>query len=239
MGLAMRIGGTGATLPEDSSEKARHVRALRVPNGAASLGGPDAARGIDVELWGLDAVMVGTPTRPDAPVELVRASADEPGTLRFDVPAPLLALGPGKTFTIVLERPRSDPSPAPVAQGFDSALPDGPTPPLTDVTHRAGLHFAHLEGPREQLDIRPTMGPGAAWGDLDRDGLLDLVVLKGGGRPEAPLPDRVWLGGEHGNFTDATAGPPPATRDGRVERRHAPRPLLRQLRPGPPLPRQG
>ena len=206
LGLAMRIGGTGTTLSEASGEKTRHVRALCVPNGAASLGGPDAARGIDVELCDLDAIMVGTPTRPDATVELVCSSADEPGTLRFDVPAPLLAPGPGKTFTVVLERPRSDASAAPITQIFDSTLPGGPTPPLTDVTHSAGLHFAHLEGPREQLDIRPTMGPGAAWGDLDGDGLLDLVVLQGGGRSEcAPLPDRVWLGGEHGHFTDVTA----------------------------------
>jgi hypothetical protein len=41
---------------------------------------------------------------------------------------------------------------------------------------------SHLEGPAEQLDIRPTMGPGAAWGDVDGDGYMDLYLAQGGGR---------------------------------------------------------
>ena len=42
--------------------------------------------------------------------------------------------------------------------------------------------ISHLEGPAEQLDIRPTMGPGAAWGDVDGDGYMDLYLAQGGGR---------------------------------------------------------
>ncbi|MBI1379599.1 MAG: hypothetical protein GC161_00755 [Planctomycetaceae bacterium] len=45
-----------------------------------------------------------------------------------------------------------------------------------------GLGQVHFEGPDLQLDIRPTMGPGLAFGDVDGDGLVDLYALQGGGR---------------------------------------------------------
>ena len=35
-----------------------------------------------------------------------------------------------------------------------------------------------IEGPDLQLDIRPTMGPGAAWGDVNDDGWHDLYLVQ-------------------------------------------------------------
>ncbi len=58
-------------------------------------------------------------------------------------------------------------------------------PPLfDDASSLLDGGFTHLEGPAEQLDIRPTMGPGAAWGDVDGDGYIDLYLAQGGGREE-------------------------------------------------------
>jgi len=65
---------------------------------------------------------------------------------------------------------------------------------LVDVRGSPGLRNGHLrnrvhvEGSIEQLDIRPTMGPGAAWGDLDADGRPDLYLVQGAGRPGTSPP---------------------------------------------------
>ncbi|MDF1839405.1 MAG: CRTAC1 family protein [Planctomycetota bacterium] len=55
-------------------------------------------------------------------------------------------------------------------------------PWFKDVAKESGLALMHFEGPDMQLDIRPTMGPGAAFGDYDGDGLQDLYIMQGGGR---------------------------------------------------------
>ncbi len=68
------------------------------------------------------------------------------------------------------------------AREASTLSPSHSTPGFRDVTAPAGLADVHFEGPEEQLDIRPTMGPGAAWGDFDGDGLVDLYVVQGGGR---------------------------------------------------------
>lgn len=76
---------------------------------------------------------------------------------------------------------------------------------FTDDTHRAGVALSHLEGPAQQLDIRPTMGPGAAWGDVDGDGLVDLYVVQGGGREGSVAPrNRLYRNDGDGTFTDVT-----------------------------------
>jgi len=48
--------------------------------------------------------------------------------------------------------------------------------------------FLHVEGPDLQLDIRPTMGPGLAAGDVDGDGDPDLYLVQGSGREGTRAP---------------------------------------------------
>ncbi|MHC4376027.1 MAG: CRTAC1 family protein [Planctomycetota bacterium] len=72
----------------------------------------------------------------------------------------------------------SSANPAPASpREARAALDSGAFQPWYD-----GPWSVHLEGPREQLDIRPTMGPGIAAGDADGDGALELYVVQGGGR---------------------------------------------------------
>jgi hypothetical protein len=81
-----------------------------------------------------------------------------------------------------------------------------PAPALfLDRGRTLGVEFSHLEGPDEQLDIRPTMGPGAAWGDVDGDGWNDLYLVQGGGRNGSDVSANRLLhnhGGKH--FIDVT-----------------------------------
>ncbi len=145
---------------------------------------------------------------------------------RFAMEPPGRLLEEGETLGFVL-RPgvrgrAADPAPVATARSRDHApraLVRRPTVDLTrftaadspeslvEVTRGAGLAaYTHAEGPREQLDIRPTMGPGAAWGDVNEDGALDLVLLQGAGREGCePLSDRLFLGRGDGTFEDGTA----------------------------------
>ncbi len=76
---------------------------------------------------------------------------------------------------------------------------------LVDVAQEVGLDFVHFEGPDEQLDIRPTMGPGVAWGDVDGDGYVDLYLVQGGGRSPSVVPgDRLYHNDGRGGFRDVT-----------------------------------
>ncbi len=75
-----------------------------------------------------------------------------------------------------------------------------------DVALAAGARRVHLEGPDEQLDIRPTMGPGAAWGDADGDGWNDLYLVQGSGRDGArPGNALLWNRGD-GTFAESESG---------------------------------
>ncbi|GJM21627.1 MAG: hypothetical protein DHS20C15_15420 [Planctomycetota bacterium] len=66
---------------------------------------------------------------------------------------------------------------APVATEERSSYA-APRPWFSDATAEAGLDFVHHEGD-EQWDIRPTMGPGAAFADVNTDGAPDLFVVGG------------------------------------------------------------
>lgn len=146
----------------------------------------------------IDAALYGTPSPPFRRAA-IPLTPDHTG-LRYTctLPQQLLESGEGQSITLIIESGgigASVPAPMVTAKG-------GPLVPLNPFTG-----YVHLEGPAEQLDIRPTMGPGAAWGDVNEDGFLDLFVPQGGGREgSSALRDRLWLGAADGSFTDATAG---------------------------------
>lgn len=75
-----------------------------------------------------------------------------------------------------------------------------------DVAQALGAEFVHFEGPDLQLDIRPTMGPGAAWGDVDGDGWVDLFLPQGGGREGSEPPtSRFFRNVDGKRFVDESA----------------------------------
>lgn len=80
----------------------------------------------------------------------------------------------------------------------NTAASGEPRPWFSDATAEAGLSWTHKEGD-EQWDIRPTMGPGAAFADVDGDGDSDLFVVGG-----ADQDSSLFLNDGSGQFTDAT-----------------------------------
>ena len=58
--------------------------------------------------------------------------------------------------------------------------PDHPRVQFVDVTQAAGIDFRHFHGSRS-MELPEDMGSGAAWGDYDRDGFLDLYVVNQAG----------------------------------------------------------
>jgi len=82
------------------------------------------------------------------------------------------------------------PAPAPYIpgekmEGLNEALtrqlPSGyPDWKFEDVSHSAGIDFIHFQGERS-IQLPEDMGSGAAWGDYDNDGWLDLYVVNESG----------------------------------------------------------
>jgi hypothetical protein len=164
--------------------------------------------------WFIDAAMYASHSSPTAQLsleaEFIEAGSpvDVSRRVRCAVTPELASAleDPGANLTLWLRV--GDPTRETTSQPV-TKMPAVETPasgPLRDVTAASGINAVHFEGEAEQLDIRPTMGPGAAWGDIDGDGRQDAVILQGGGRPGTEaLADRVYRGIEGGRFEDITA----------------------------------
>ncbi len=81
---------------------------------------------------------------------------------------------------------------------------------FTDVTRQTGIEFHHFSGKRSS-QLPEDMGSGAAWGDYDNDGWVDLVVANEVGpltiadseRRQSPARARLYHN-DHGTFSDVT-----------------------------------
>jgi len=89
---------------------------------------------------------------------------------------------------------------------------DHPRVTFVDVAAEAGIAFTHFQG-RRSTQLPEDMGSGAAWGDYDGDGWLDLYVVNQYG-PLTMSPEAAAASGAHnvlyrnrgdGSFEDVTA----------------------------------
>ena len=82
-------------------------------------------------------------------------------------------------------------------------------PPFTDVTEEAGIDFRHVNGANGSKFVLETVGPGAAFVDVDGDGDLDIYLINGAEVPGTTLAEKprnaLYLNQQGGRFTDATA----------------------------------
>jgi hypothetical protein len=92
-----------------------------------------------------------------------------------------------------------------------SLPPDYPRVHFSDVTDGARIGFRHFDGKRASW-LPEDMGSGAAWGDYDSDGWMDLVVANEAGSLDRPDEERrasparltLYHNERDGTFTDVT-----------------------------------
>jgi hypothetical protein len=114
-------------------------------------------------------------------------------------------------------RPAPTYRPGEVVEGVTSqlarALPkDYPRVVFTDVARQSGIDFRHFSGTRSS-QLPEDMGSGAAWGDYDNDGWLDLAIANEAGpltmsdaeRRQSPARLTLFHGNGDGTFTDVTS----------------------------------
>ena len=83
---------------------------------------------------------------------------------------------------------------------------------FTDVTRTSGISFRHFSGTRSS-QLPEDMGSGAAWGDFDNDGWVDLVVanevgplsLSDSARAQSSARTTLYHNNHDGTFTDVTS----------------------------------
>jgi hypothetical protein len=120
--------------------------------------------------------------------------------------------------TWIATRPAPTYRPGEAVQGLTADLArdlpsDYPRVTFTDVSAEAGIRFRHFDGHRTS-QLPEDMGSGAAWGDFDNDGWLDLYVVNEVGPLTAAAPDDVARSPAHaalyrnlgdGTFRDVSA----------------------------------
>ena len=105
--------------------------------------------------------------------------------------------------------------PVAAPRAVESAPPDVPVVPFSDITAEAGIDFVHVNGAAGEALLPETMGAGAAFFDVDRDGDQDLLLVNST-TWDAVLPDAevgagagptmsLYENDGTGNFTDRTA----------------------------------
>ncbi len=159
------------------------------------------------------------PARPEVRLGDARAERPDPAALAEGGPgiglpagAALELLFPDPalegvegTQTLLLEVRWRAMGAAPATAPARLDAPRASAPLLVDRAALAGVVDVHFEGPDEQLDIRPTMGPGAAFGDFDGDGWVDLYLVQGAGREgSAPPRNRLLKNLGEGTFADVS-----------------------------------
>jgi Tfp pilus assembly protein PilF len=128
----------------------------------------------------------------------------------------ILFAGAGGVAIWLVLRPEPVYRPGEAVEGLTSELersvpPDHPRVTFTDVTAASGIHFTHFHGTRSS-QLPEDMGSGAAWGDYDNDGWLDLVVVNEAGpltlsdaeRARSPARTTLYHNNGDGTFTDVT-----------------------------------
>ena len=130
--------------------------------------------------------------------------------------AGLLFLGIAAFAAFRSRRPAPVYRPGEDLEGISSELArslpkDYPRVVFTDATKGAGIHFEHFNGTRSS-QLPEDMGSGAAWGDFDGDGWVDLVVANEVGpltmteleRKASPARLMLYRNNRDGTFTDVT-----------------------------------
>jgi hypothetical protein len=128
-----------------------------------------------------------------------------------------LSLLIGASAAVLILRHRAKPySPGEQVEGITSelerAVPAGyPAVQFKNVAQQAGINFQHFYGKRS-TQLPEDMGSGAAWGDYDGDGNLDLYLCNIAApltaTPEqvaaSPASNRLYHNNGNGTFTDVT-----------------------------------
>jgi TolA-binding protein len=127
----------------------------------------------------------------------------------------LLLAGAGGAAWLALRRSPvyrpGDPVEGLTAELARSLPPDYPRVTFTDVSRAAGLTFRHFAGTRSSRIVE-DMGSGAAWGDYDRDGWLDLFLVNVAGPvtlspaelERSPARSALFRNNGDGTFTETT-----------------------------------
>jgi hypothetical protein len=101
----------------------------------------------------------------------------------------------------IATRPEPTYRPGQAVEGLTADLardlpPDYPRIAFSDVTTQAGIDFRHFSGHRTS-QLPEDLGSGAAWGDYDDDGWLDLYVANEAGPLTAATPEEVERSAAH------------------------------------------